>query len=571
VSVAIGDSEVDSEPFDLLLRSLTIDSTPGDGAPIQLGSVDIRTEADQIYRDEVQVVGQLLDDDGLLIPTELTARAGLLAILSPTLTPSASSIVFENNVYGNTDGGEALVVNATNRIRFLDEIGLDENGTETRLGSLTLNLEQIVGLDADPPVVRAEFGSSSFSGNFRVLANEVLLNPSAGDSNSRFERKEIPEGATIFRRGGSLTFDVGDGGTFTMGESEKLAVDGPELTIMGNGGTMTIGDLAALDKITVDAGDGAIHIQTRDGGRVRRANGEKVSDQGVDFVAKEIDFIFGFDPDDPTGGATLHANQLGGGEDARFGIADTAAAPGFMSDFSVLGLQFNILTGEGFDFLGGDLPIDGIPDGISRVELADAYADARPDVPIGVPVSYRVQRPDKLRGVGIELREPTPSELRSAAAGAGTFYDLGSIQPDGQLDVSEVRLIAHEVERAALLFDRVFAKDGSRAPQVREVLQGAADDYRRSTGARRIVGFELRRYVYNRPSSQFHAYQELQSLDALFRHHRRSGLTPTEYGIIQRAWLESIQPEGISLRELAEFIHPSRYVRGSDVLDVFGD
>ena len=63
----------------------------------------------------------------------------------------------------------------------------------------------------------------------------------------------------------------------------------------------------------------------------------------------------------------------------------------------------------------------------------------------------------------------------------------------------------------------------------------------------------------------------LQSLDALFRHHRRSGLTPTEYGPIQYGWLETVLPDGISVRELSEFVHPSRYVRGSDVLDVFGD
>ena len=150
--------------------------------------------------------------------------------------------------------------------------------------------------------------------------------------------------------------------------------------------------------------------------------------------------------------------------------------------------------------------------------------------------------------------------MRVLPAGAGT-----------QLSVSEVRLIAQEIERSVSLHDELFGEEGSRAQYVREVLQQAADDYRRSTGARRIVGFELRRYVYNRPSSQFAAYQELQKLDALFRHHRRSGLTPTEYRAIQKEWLESIRPEGIVIRELSEFIHPSRYVRGSDVLDVFGD
>ena len=343
-------------------------------------------------------------------------------------------------------------------------------------------------------------------------------------------------------------------------------------------GSVTVGDLSALDLIRIDAGppsgNGDIHMLRRDGGEAIRANGEVVKDIGVDFVARDIDFDFGFDPaSDPTGSATLHANQVGSGKDARFGIDDAPNARGFMDDFSVLGLQFNILTGQGLGFLGGDLPIDGVPDGISRVSLSQSYAGPRPLVPIAVPAAHRVRNPQRLKDVGLALRALSASELRSAAAGAATFDDLGSMKTaeSGELAVSEPRLVSFEIERAAQLHDEVFAPDGSRAPHVREVLQAAADDYRRSTGTRRIVGFELRRYVYNRPSSQFHAYQELQKLDSLFRHHRRSGLTPTEYRAVQHRWLETIRPEGITLRELAEFVHPSRYVRGSDVLDVFGD
>jgi hypothetical protein len=244
-----------------------------------------------------------------------------------------------------------------------------------------------------------------------------------------------------------------------------------------------------------------------------------------------------------------------------------------MDEFSVISLQFNLLTGEGLDFRGADLPIDGVPDGISRVELARSYAPSRRDLPIAVPAAQRLQDPGALAPVGIQLRDPTSAELRSAARGAVVYQDLGSMLQgrDGEVLVSEARLIAHEVEQTAAIFERVFSSDGSRAARVRSSLQAAVDDYKRSTGARRVVGFELRRYVYNRPSSQFEAYQELQSLDALFRHHRRSGLTPTEYGPIQRKWLEAVRPEGISVRELSEFVHPSRYVRGSDVLDVFGD
>ena len=46
---------------------------------------------------------------------------------------------------------------------------------------------------------------------------------------------------------------------------------------------------------------------------------------------------------------------------------------------------------------------------------------------------------------------------------------------------------------------------------------------------------------------------------------RRTRWTP-----VQREWLREIQPDGITLDELAEAIYPSRYVRGSDILDIFG-
>ena len=102
------------------------------------------------------------------------------------------------------------------------------------------------------------------------------------------------------------------------------------------------------------------------------------------------------------------------------------------------------------------------------------------------------------------------------------------------------------------------------------VLQLALDRYLEETRSRRVIGFELRRFVKNRPSTLIEAYDTLESLDELFRYHRRLGLSPGEYRTIQREWLREIQPDGITLDELSETIHPSRYVRGSDILDIFG-
>ena len=558
---AITDKDVtihDTSQFDLALHSLTIES--GEDGSINLGNVHIMTEANQVYGNVVQLLGD----------TELTARSGLLSPILPTMTAPASTIIFEKKIDGATAGGQSLSVNATERIHFMDEIG-----TVTRLGTLTVNLEQLIQLEERPPTPRVEFGTEEFTGTFHVKADNVLLNPESGDPGSQYVRARVPDAATFFRRGGSLEFVVGttgSPGTFSMGANEKLSVDGSELRIDAADGTVTIGDLSALDRIQVIAQD--IHILRREAGSVLQANGRTRNDPGVDFVARDIDFQFAFDASsDPTGSTTLYQNQLGAGRDARFGVENPIDAPGFVDEFSVLSLQFNQLTGEGLGFGGADLPIDGVPDGISRIELARSYAPERPDVPIAAPVVRRIRKPGDLAVVGIELRELTALELQSAARSGAIYQNLDSVMPDrdGVASISEPRLVAHEVEQTARLYERVFGSNGSRATQVRSTLQTVVDDYKRSTGAQRVVGFELRRYVYNRPSSQFNAYQELQSLDALFRHHRRSGLTPTEYGPIQYGWLEDVLPTGISVRELSEFVHPSRYVRGSDVLDVFGD
>jgi hypothetical protein len=141
----------------------------------------------------------------------------------------------------------------------------------------------------------------------------------------------------------------------------------------------------------------------------------------------------------------------------------------------------------------------------------------------------------------------------------------------GPLRVSDARIEGTDAARAVALLNELLGPQRGRALRVRSALQNALDQYLRTSGARRVVGFELRRFVKNRPSSLFAAYKALEDLDLLFALHRGLGLTPGEYRPIQAGWLEAIRPEGITTRELAEAIQPSRYVRGSDVLDIFGE
>ena len=72
-----------------------------------------------------------------------------------------------------------------------------------------------------------------------------------------------------------------------------------------------------------------------------------------------------------------------------------------------------------------------------------------------------------------------------------------------------------DAQAAIDLYESVFGEDAVKSARVRAVLQQALEAYRRSSGTRRIVGFEFRRYVKNRPSSMFEAFQVFQDLDAL--------------------------------------------------------
>ena len=181
---------------------------------------------------------------------------------------------------------------------------------------------------------------------------------------------------------------------------------------------------------------------------------------------------------------------------------------------------------------------------------------------------------DSVEELGIDVQPMSPEEYLGQLRGAMLIDDVGqglSRWDHRPLRVSDARIEGTEAARAVDLLNELLGPRGGRAKLVRSTLQNALDQYLRTSGVRRVVGFELRRFVMNRPSSLFAAYTILEDLDILFALHRGLGLTPGEYRPIQARWLEAIRPEGITTQELAEAIQPSRYVRGSDVLDIFGE
>ncbi|MCR9095554.1 MAG: hypothetical protein NXI30_15135 [bacterium] len=413
--------------------------------------------------------------------------------------------------------------------------------------------------DADP----AEDFRSAIAGAVGLDAIESVLTGFREDGVGREDTSPL---ATIGQGAGNLTFRSTGGGSFVMASGERLAVAG-DLRIDHAGQAVTLGDVAAggANGITVVANE--IGLVRRNAGVTFLPNGASTQDGGPVIVANALDF----------GGVTPSA--IGRGKQIGFGLPDPfdPALPAFLSRFPAAAISADGtgLDASDFRFTRGSSLLDQvaapIPLGASRSELTGAIpphdrarADRkRRDLP-------PLQNPERMAELGVDARETPVETLVARLEGGAILDDTGQYPKDGNVPVTDSRLNPTDAEAAIALYESLFGSEGERAPEVKAVLQDALDRYRAQTRSRRIVGFELRRFVKNRPSTLLEAYGTLDQLDALFRYHRRLGLSRGEFRVIQREWLEAIQPEGITLDELSEAIHPSRYVRGSDILDIFG-
>jgi len=507
------------QTLDMDLVSLHATST---GGVLSASDADIATSGDQTW-------------DGDLV------LAGDVSLLG-------ANVVFSGNVTG---AGRTLHLLTTGHSVFHGDVGT----ASERLALLRVDFDA-----RSDTIARLQFGDD-VSSSQTVHADQVLIQAVTPDAEGGVPTPRSVPIASVFKRAGSLDFDVTN--DFLLGEGEKISVAG-DLSITA-GGQARIGDLAAFD-VTVTAP--TIAIMRRSGGAYLDSRGGVREDAGVDFVANRIRFD----------GEIL---LTGGGANPSFALPDPVDAPSWMAPFSVTAIHTDKspLTRADFDWIAAidpNLFPDLHPSGPTRDDVSstfygqDLVPSPRPFTPDGwLPASDAA-----LIALDIRTRPATPQERRRYLEGAHIIDDVGLdvlFAGEEMIQVAENRLIARDADRAVALYDKIFGPAGERAPHVRELMQSALDQYRHSSGTRSVVGFELRRYVKNRPSSLFEVYQTLEDLDALFGHHRALGLTPGEYGPVQLAWLEAIQPEGISLEELSEAIHPSRYVRGSDILDIFGD
>ncbi len=456
----------------------------------------------------------------------------------------------------NVDVADELVLGVSELALFDDHVGQRSN-----LELLRINFDPLA---AGSPAVG--FGANHAAGTqTKVRADRIEIFTSSdltADPSDATPADSIL--ATIYKRTDDLLFEAD---FFTMGMGEKLSVPGP-LSIVAQT-RATLGDLSALE-IDVDAP--TIEILRRAPGEYANPDGQLHPDGGVDFVANQIDFHNGENP------ATLILT--GSGRDPTFGIFDPRETPNWMNPYPTFEGRDDGSALASSDFNppppGFFILADLHPEGGSRDDPSTMFFNPA-TVPLPTAWDSAPWEPfndETLARLQVDLRPPSAREYRSRLAMAAVFDDVGENLGawDGQpLLLSDARIVGTQAAAAHALLLELFGSNNERASQVRSVLQNALDQYQHNTGARRVVGFELRRYVKNRPNSLYEAYRTLEDLDTLFALHRSLGLTRGEYRPIQARWLSAIQPDGITTEELSEAIQPSRYVRGSDVLDIFGD
>ncbi|MAG31092.1 MAG: hypothetical protein CL908_09410 [Deltaproteobacteria bacterium] len=545
------------EYADLQLASFDVDANGGAGtitfssAPSVEG-LSIETLGDQHFNGQVEL-GTSLSTEGrdIAIRNDITRSGSPDIGLSVATTGKA---IFGGDIGSPSDPLAHL------HLAF-------DSDQSTRTPSAEFGLRQDIdgdGIDETP----IDSDQQVFTRDeILFYAFEFGTSMSPSDLSSAGRRRAVPF-ASVGKALGDLTFTITDG-DFEVARGERISVGGA-LTIDVDDGDVVIGDISAI-ALTVIAD--SVGLLRRSSGVSNDLTGETQPDAGPAIVTNALVFR-------DTAFNDLTPTVVGRGRDPRFGfpsIADSAL-PNWNRAFSFFEIKPSgqPLTASDFVFASADEQLlvqvpSWVPKGASRSDLSGASGPRvlpTPTRTIREPLT--LAHPERLLALAVDARKTTHEVIRARLEGVAVIDDLALSADEEFATVTDARLDAKDAELAIELYEELFGPDGLRANEVREVLQNALDSYLETTRARRVVGFELRRFVKNRPSSLLEAYGTLESLDSLFRYHRRLGLSPGEFRRIQRSWLVAIQPDGIPLDELAETIHPSRYVRGSDILDIFG-
>ncbi|MFG0304809.1 MAG: filamentous hemagglutinin N-terminal domain-containing protein [Phycisphaerales bacterium JB040] len=544
VSGAGQDLTINSSGLTELRGGITLASLTTDGAgSLNLGASIATTDGfDLGESDAVLIADTSLTDSnaaGLDLANSFSGAFGLTVSSAGDLTLSGGTYTQLSSV-ALVSGGDVLV-----------QAQLGESGD--RIGTLSIRSGDLNSDPAAPDFDATDPGKIVFDVAEVFTTGDVLLNATGHSA--------VPQLATIGATG-DLTIDS-TGGSFVMGQNEKLTVPGT-LNLNFAGGSATVGDITTLDDMIITAL--AIQIRARQGQFLVAedplnpgviATGDE-QDSGVDFVTGGV-FDFSVTP-----------TVLGGNaSDVLFGSLDPANADanntlvGFVQQDFDGQIELDLLRFDnGTADPSDDLFFDLASSGPTLTNVAEALAGALPrdtevqEIPAETPLSMTELR--LLRQLFINAKLPDAEEyLASARIGVALYDDNDSLYADVP-EVTVNRLLNDRVREVLDSFlslmemseeEALAAGTDDRRELVTDLLNRARVDYLASLGP----GEENTPEAFHRFLSQGQ-YAEtvvfLGRLDELLSNVADLGLTEREFRTSRQKTLQQIKPDNIPLDEL---------------------
>jgi len=547
------EGKIDGEPSLTLaagIGNVTLENKVGESsAPASLAVtgrnislVDVTTVGSQTYSaDELITISGNYNSTGSDIHYGVITRdenGDVLSVekgnvqLAGDVTVSTAGMVGDDVVFAGTiDGGHELSVDAgQGNVIFGNDIGAD-----TALASLETANTGIV-----------EFNSTvTTTGDIKL--GDVM---------------EIPDSATIYKKtSGDLIFKT-NGGEFRMESHQKLSLVDGNLVIETDGGDVYLGDLSVGGNITVDAGDGEIHLQLRDvsdllvfdydsGYGVKE---EPVEDRGLDFVATGWIKLLGSD-----------VKLEGDGPNPQFATGDISASEGTSGyvnrQMSFVPLLYDPASGL---MVVLDLQASGVTTANAAEALAGVLEEQRPMVSMASTLNPALL--EQLVRLGINARPG------SAITGDGISYTIfNDVDYVCKLlnevcEVSPGRLSADLTAEALDNYWKLFwekTEEGmeARAPEISRVLQEALNAFKSQTDVKEFDPLAFRKHLEGVGGE---ALRYVNTFRNLFIKIRMMGLTRYEFKPVKDVLLRDIElrwdGEMIGMDELEKLIRgPSSY------------
>jgi hypothetical protein len=368
---------------------------------------------------------------------------------------------------------------------------------------------------------------------------------------------------------GDLTITFGAGAApnganqFLMGRNEKITAFG-NLTINTNGGSAVVGDLNALNNLTLDAAHIVFVLR-----QPTYVNGTEI-DEGVDYVAGGQ---MTFSP-----GATYATESPGLLDFPAFLAQSFNPASGIPALANRLGSSTQIIPGlTPADILG---PSNALLD-LGPFTIATSFPPLIPPIPFtfDLPIGGAVNKDflvagnvsnglknwllwtwpneslqDQTADAGLIVRDPTSEELVDYATSFATYDDLPKTLPAQPADfsVASTRLDLASVEQFLAHYQEVFELNGAsggqssnRRSQMASQIQSAWDAYIFKVGGDRASGPGFAQYCQTTPSASA-AMNDLVQLASLADQLESMGLSRKETQIVMdRRILSGLSAEGM--------------------------